>query len=150
MVFDTRIERAVLALLGQALEVRPETILAWDLMCHAIEPSRFVGRDEEFLSAPRLDNLESCWCALRALLASLQRTGARQHTPIVCLFDHDEVEDGTEGCPMTPRNLEGCITTIAEIEELTGLDFFAGFGNAFEAVLEAPTGVAVWRNLTGP
>lgn len=88
--------------LAQDLEVRPESILAWDLMCHAIEPSRFVGRDEEFLSAPRLDNLESCWCALRALLAVLQRKGPQQHTPIVCLFDHEEVGSGSHRGASSP------------------------------------------------
>ncbi|NHK27108.1 DNA/RNA non-specific endonuclease [Parvularcula flava] len=42
--------------------------------------------------------------------------------------------------------LEDCITTIAEIERLTGLDFLAGLSDAREQRIENANGVAAWRS----
>ncbi len=67
------------------------SIVSFDLMCHDSQPSRFAGLREEFVSAPRLDNLQSCWCALRGLLRRLERGDALRHLAVVCLFDHEEV-----------------------------------------------------------
>lgn len=66
----------------------PDRILGWDLSLFAVEPSRVGGLSDEFLFAPRLDNLSSCHAALAALLAS---SGPRPQTRVVVLFDHEEV-----------------------------------------------------------
>lgn len=69
-------------------EATPERVLGWDLSLFAVEPSRLGGLADEFLFAPRLDNLSSCHAALSALLAS---SGPRAQTRVVVLFDHEEV-----------------------------------------------------------
>jgi len=79
------------ALLGEALELDPERILAWDAMLHDAQPARRVGQDGEFLSAARLDNLCSCFCALSGLLARLARKEPLGHVAALAFFDHEEV-----------------------------------------------------------
>ena len=67
--------------------VAPDDLLSADLMTHVLEPSRLVGADEDFVSAPRLDNQVTCYAGLHALLAA--QPGA--HIPVLALFDHEEV-----------------------------------------------------------
>ncbi|MDZ7673479.1 MAG: M18 family aminopeptidase [Acidimicrobiales bacterium] len=76
------------AFLGEAAGVGTEDILSWDAMVHDLTGSRRTGRDGVFLSAPRLDNLCSCFAAIRALV----RAGDDARlVPVVCLYDHEEV-----------------------------------------------------------
>lgn len=70
-------------------------LLAWDVMAHDVTPSRLFGRDEELVSAPRLDDLASCHAALQALVAVADGPAATEATSVVCLFDHEEVGSQT-------------------------------------------------------
>lgn len=81
--------------LAEELCVEPESLLAWDAICHDTAPSQLVGRDGDLISAPRLDNLASCFAALRALLDRIERPGEREAIPAICLFDHEEVGSGS-------------------------------------------------------
>lgn len=62
-------------------------LLSADLMTHVLEPSRLIGPDEDLLSAPRLDNQGTCYAGLAALLAA-EPAG---YTPVLALFNHEEV-----------------------------------------------------------
>ena len=81
------LERFVAGELGCA----PEDIRAWDLMLHDVQGSRVIGREEEMIAAPRLDNLASCHAGLKALERALDGGAEPGHTPVLCLFDHEEV-----------------------------------------------------------
>ena len=83
----TKGEHGFRAWLAGELDVRPEDVLSWDAMCHDVVPATLSGVEEEFVSAPRLDNLCSSFSALEALLAAEDP----RHTPVVTLFDHEEV-----------------------------------------------------------
>jgi aspartyl aminopeptidase len=77
------------ALDKQGVRVAPDAVLGWDLSLYALEPPRFAGLNEEFMLAPRLDNLAGCHGALNGLLRA---SGAsRAATRGVVLFDHEEV-----------------------------------------------------------
>ncbi len=65
----------------------PAEVLAFDLMTHDLTPSTVWGADNEFLSAPRLDNQGTCYAGLEAFL-SCEPTG---YVPVLALFDHEEV-----------------------------------------------------------
>lgn len=67
--------------------IRRTDLLAADLMTHVLEPSRLIGADEDLVSAPRLDNQGTCYAGVEALLAA--EPGS--HTPVLALFDHEEV-----------------------------------------------------------
>ncbi len=70
------------------LGVRSADILSWDLMFHDISAPALLGPAQDLIASARLDNLVSCWCALEALLAAEPTDSV---TPVVCLFDHEEV-----------------------------------------------------------
>jgi aspartyl aminopeptidase len=66
----------------------PGDVLGWELGFHDTLPSALGGLAEEFVFAPRLDNLGSSHAALRALSESAAaRTRA---TRLVVLYDHEE------------------------------------------------------------
>ncbi len=62
-------------------------LLGADLMTHDLTPSTIAGVDGQFISAPRLDNLASCYAGLQALLAAEPHS----YLPVLVLFDHEEV-----------------------------------------------------------
>jgi aspartyl aminopeptidase len=64
-----------------------DDVLSFDLMLHDVQAATLLGRDDELVSAPRIDNLLSCWAAVSALIDA----PAGAHVPVVCLFDHEEI-----------------------------------------------------------
>jgi aspartyl aminopeptidase len=72
--------------------VAPADVLAADLMTHDLTPSRVVGADASLLSAPRLDNLASCYAGMEALLSA----EPRGVLPALVLFDHEEVGSSSD------------------------------------------------------
>ena len=59
-------------------------VLAADLMTHDLTPSTVIGADASLLSAPRLDNLASCYAGMEALLAlepATARTASCRYSP---------------------------------------------------------------------
>ena len=70
------------------LGVDGDQLLALDAMLWPLEPPVVAGADREFVSSARLDNLVSCYCAIRALV----EMGEDLARPVViALFDHEEV-----------------------------------------------------------
>ncbi|NNC80867.1 MAG: M18 family aminopeptidase [Acidimicrobiales bacterium] len=74
-------------LVAGELDVPRSDILGADLMFHDTNPSGFVGVDDSFISAPRLDNQLSCHAAVTALSGITDPDAIA----IVALFDHEEV-----------------------------------------------------------
>jgi aspartyl aminopeptidase len=79
--------------LAKELGVPSEDVIAWDVMFHDLTPPSLLGPDDDFVSAPRLDNLASCHAALGALVDAAAGDAARSQetVPVVCLFDHEEI-----------------------------------------------------------
>jgi aspartyl aminopeptidase len=71
-------------------------VLGADLMTHDLTPSTVVGAlvngTASLLSAPRLDNLASCYAGAEALLAAEPRGSV----PVLVLFDHEEVGSSSD------------------------------------------------------
>lgn len=80
-------EGYVRKLLAKELAVEEAEILDYDLTVYCAEPACFLGEEEEFISAPRLDNQLSCYALLQAICAGPQKKGIR----MAVLFDHEEV-----------------------------------------------------------
>jgi aspartyl aminopeptidase len=59
-------------LLGQVKTEYPDlavkTLLGFDLFCYDTQPPAFIGLNNDFIAASRLDNLVSCFVGLKALL----------------------------------------------------------------------------------
>ena len=76
-----------IAYVAERAGVAAADVLAADLMTHDLTPSTVVGADFSLLSAPRLDNLASCYAGMEALLAAQPRG----FLPVLAIFDHEEV-----------------------------------------------------------
>ncbi|MBI2705442.1 MAG: M18 family aminopeptidase [Actinobacteria bacterium] len=78
--------------LAKELGVSDDAVLAWDVMVHDLTPSTVLGADAALVSAPRLDNLVSCWAATTALIDAINHPDPRADAvPVICLFDHEEI-----------------------------------------------------------
>ena len=75
--------------LANSINHNVEDILSFDLMLHDLTPSTLSGIDQEFISAPRIDNLLSCHAAISALISAKSSTS--EFTRVVALYDHEEV-----------------------------------------------------------
>lgn len=80
-------EGAFVEFLATELDVAPTDVISWTLMTHDLTASTFAGLQDEFLSAPRIDNLASCFAATETLAGATEA----DVIPVVCLFDHEEV-----------------------------------------------------------
>ena len=79
--------RSFIGYVAERAGVDPDGVLGADLMTHDLTPSRLTGFDDQFVSAPRLDNQASCYAGLEAFLDARPA----QHLPVLALFDHEEV-----------------------------------------------------------
>ncbi|MEV8565831.1 M18 family aminopeptidase [Streptomyces sp. NPDC051322] len=75
--------------------VTADEVTGWDLMVHAIEAPAYLGRDQELLAGPRMDNLLSVHAATAALAAvatadSAGSGGGLPCIPVLAAFDHEE------------------------------------------------------------
>jgi aspartyl aminopeptidase len=81
--------RGLRALLAEELgDVKPDDVLAWDLMAYDVQPATRSGVSREFIHASRIDNLASCHAALTAVIASESDADI---TRGIVLYDHEEV-----------------------------------------------------------
>ncbi|MDT5140967.1 MAG: aspartyl aminopeptidase [Mycobacterium sp.] len=79
--------RPFIGFVAEQAGVDPEDVLGADLMTHDLTSSRLAGVDDQFVSAPRLDNQASCYAGLEAFLDA----ASAEHLPVLALFDHEEV-----------------------------------------------------------
>lgn len=80
-------EGYVRRLLAKELQVAEDAILDYDLTVYCAEEACYLGEEEEFISAPRLDNQLSCYALLQAIREGKHSAGI--HTAV--LFDHEEI-----------------------------------------------------------
>jgi aspartyl aminopeptidase len=73
--------------LANALNMKPDAILTWDLNVYDTQKGSLWGAKQEFIANSQLDNLASCHAAMTALIA----TESPASTSICAFFDHEEV-----------------------------------------------------------
>ncbi|MHC0429291.1 M18 family aminopeptidase [Streptomyces sp. O3] len=88
---DSR-EGDLIRFLEQEYDLPAGEAAGWDLMTHSIEPPAYLGRDQELLAGPRMDNLLSVHAGTAALAAvATGSTGsALPCIPVLAAFDHEE------------------------------------------------------------
>src|ERR1700742_211021 len=104
--------RSFLGYVAERAGADPDEVLGADLMTHDLTPSRLKGVDDQFVSAPRLDNQASCYAGLESFLDA--RSG--QHLPVLALFDHEEVGSTSDH----GADSELLLTTLERIELASG------------------------------
>lgn len=95
----------LMKLLAEQAECKPEEIVDFDLSVIDHQPALIGGALDEFVFAPRIDNLASCFCSIRALLNADATVAEDSMVRVVALFDHEEV--GSE----SPQGAAGTLIT---------------------------------------
>jgi len=76
-------------LVAEELGCQVSDILDFELVLYDTQKAVIGGLADEFVFSPRLDNLNSCFCATRGLLQQSQESSST--AKIVALFDHEEI-----------------------------------------------------------
>jgi len=82
--------------IADAVGATPSDVLGWDLMTHDLTPSRRIGRGQDLIAAPRLDNLATAYAGVQALLAAAEGPPTQPWVQALVLFDHEEVGSMSE------------------------------------------------------
>ncbi|WP_369234531.1 M18 family aminopeptidase [Streptomyces sp. R21] len=82
-------EGDLIAFLEEECGLAAGEVTGWDLMTHSIEPPAYLGRDNELMAGPRMDNLLSVH-ACTAALAAVSAVGELPYIPVLVAFDHEE------------------------------------------------------------
>lgn len=80
------------ALIADTLGVRQEDVLAKDLFLYPRTPGTVWGAAEEYISSPRLDDLQCVFGCTEGFLRAAEATSL----PVLCVFDNEEVGSGTK------------------------------------------------------
>ena len=115
-------------LLAEEIGCEPKDILSYELTVYNTDSVETVGFDAEFISAPRLDNLTSCYACLQGILSAKeqQATGIR----MAFLFDHGEVGSRTKqggASLLLPNVVRRVYRALGLSEEACDADIAKGF-----------------------
>lgn len=86
------IKGALESLIARELGVNTEDILDYELNIYNPEEGLLVGMNEEFISAPRLDNLTS----VEALVSGIEDSVRESGINVIAVFDHEEIGSRTK------------------------------------------------------
>jgi len=89
---DLRARGAVLDETARACGAKPEDIAGCDLFLYNRMPGSVWGANNEYFSAPRIDDLECAFTSLRAFLAA----SPAGHVNVYAMLDNEEVGSGTK------------------------------------------------------
>jgi len=104
-------------------ELAGGTILGHDLTLYVRQEARVWGIDQEFISAPALDDLECAWCCAQGFL----NAGESESIPVLCVFDNEEV--GSSSNQGADSNLlEGLLSRISAC---LGQDYYRLLASSF-------------------
>lgn len=85
-------ENSYYELIAQELGVKPEDVVGCDLYLYPRVAPSLWGAKEEFISSPRLDDLQCAYTSIKALVDSHNPHGVN----VCCCFDNEEVGSGTK------------------------------------------------------
>ena len=88
-------KKSIKALAAEAAGVKEEEVLEYDLFLYNRDCGRIVGVSDEFISSPRLDDLECAFTTFRGFLDSGNCKAECTNIPVFCLFDNEEVGSET-------------------------------------------------------
>lgn len=81
-----------MGLLAKEIDVREEDILGHDLFLYCRTPGTIWGAQGEFISSPRLDDLQCAFSSMEGFL----RAGRKESIAVHCVLDNEEVGSTTK------------------------------------------------------
>ncbi len=125
--------------LTASAKVEPQQVLSADLFLYLRESGRIWGAHREFLSSPRLDDLQCAWSAVQGLIAA----DTAEVLPVCAIFDNEEVGSATkQGADST--FLQDVLDRIRENLGLTREQQYAALASSF--MVSADNGHAIHPN----
>lgn len=85
-------KRSVFSLVSEKLGVPQESIVTSDFFLYNRQLSTQWGADDEFISAPRLDDLQCVFALVKGFLAA----EPQENINVLCVFDNEEVGSSTK------------------------------------------------------
>ena len=79
-------------IIARAAEVKPDAVMGSDLYLYNRMPGTIWGADREYISAPRLDDLQCAFASLQGFLLSRPQFSI----PVHCVLDNEEVGSSTK------------------------------------------------------
>lgn len=113
------------AIVAEAAGVKPEDVVSTDLYLYPRTPGVVFGADEEFIAAPRLDDLQCAFGCMEGFLAA----GEGKNAPLLCVFDNEEVGSTTK----QGANSDFLVDTLWRICDALGRDFYRSVAASFMA-----------------
>ncbi len=132
----------LLEFLAREAGINREAITGFDLALFPVEPARVAGLENEFILAPRLDNLAMCHAALLALQ---QAAPGDDSLALIALFDNEEIGSATgqgAASPFLSDSLERIYLALGNNRE----EYLRGLASAL--FLSADMAHAVHPNYT--
>ncbi len=86
-------ETTIKSLIANSLKINEDTILSHDLFIYNKDRGMIWGENNEFISAPQIDNLE---CAYTSLTALINSSISNDIIPVYACFDNEEVGSSTK------------------------------------------------------
>ncbi len=127
------------AFVAEELGVAPEEVIARDLFVVNRQKGAVWGAKEEFLSAPRLDDLQCAFASLKGFLAAQRCHGVS----VYCCFDNEEVGSTTRQGAMSTF-LKDSLMRVADALGWTGEEYRRAVAASF--LLSADNAHAVHPN----
>ncbi len=84
--------KSIMSLIAKELNTTPDKIISHDLFLYNRDEGREFGLENEFILAPRLDDLECVFASLCGFLSAKETSS----TPVLAIFDNEEVGSETK------------------------------------------------------
>ena len=89
---DSSAKNSLMKVVAETVGVEEDSILGTDLFLYNRMAGTKIGLNDEFISCPRLDDLECAYTSLEAFLSGNNSNSAS----VYCVFDNEEVGSGTK------------------------------------------------------
>ena len=115
----------LLSLVAKSADVGENQILSHDLFLYNRSEPKIWGAEDEFISAPKLDDLECAFSTLQGFIKSMKKRSESESSsnsiPVYCVFDNEEVGSSSrQGADST--FLSDTLSRIAEKSGWSGED----------------------------
>ena len=111
------------AIAAEAAGVEADDLVSTDLYLYPRTPGVCFGADEEYVAAPRLDDLQCVFGCFEGFLSAQPGKNA----PLLCIFDNEEVGSTTK----QGANSDFLVDTLWRICEALGRDFYRSVSSSF-------------------